>query len=119
METAGITLPQVDNCCWTRPIHTIKIRRFHNGGNLGVKAMPMNMTLKNIPDELYELLKANAQLNRRSLNSEAIMCLETTLKKPKIPASERIARAKALYADLNPKKFKAADIDRFKREGRA
>ncbi len=81
--------------------------------------MPMNMTLKNIPDELYERLKITAQLNRRSLNSEAIMCFEATLKKPRMPASERIARARALRADLDPKKFKASDIDKFKREGRA
>lgn len=81
--------------------------------------MPMNMTLKNIPDELYERLKVTAQLNRRSLNSEVIMCLDTVLRKPKMPASERIARARALSIDLDPKKFKASDIDKFKRQGRA
>jgi antitoxin FitA len=81
--------------------------------------MPMNMTLKNIPDELYERLKLTAQLNRRSLNSEAIMCFDAVLKKPKMPASERIARAKALRVDLDPKKFKPLDIAKFKREGRA
>jgi antitoxin FitA len=81
--------------------------------------MPMNMTLKNIPDELYERLKATAHLNRRSLNGEAIMCLDMVLRKPKMPASERIARAKALSVDLSRKKFKASDIDKFKREGRA
>jgi antitoxin FitA len=81
--------------------------------------MPMNMTLKNIPDELYERLKFNAQLNHRSLNGEVIMRLDNSLQKPRMPASERVARAKALMRDLDPKKFKASDIDKFKREGRA
>jgi antitoxin FitA len=81
--------------------------------------MPMDMTLKNIPTELYERLKVTAQLNRRSLNSEAIMCFDAVLRQPKMPASERIERARALRADLDPKKFKASDIDKFKRQGRA
>jgi plasmid stability protein len=34
------------------------------------------MTLKNVPDELYEQLKRNAERHRRSLNKEAITCLE-------------------------------------------
>jgi antitoxin FitA len=80
--------------------------------------MPMNMTLKNIPDELYARLKATAQLNRRRLNGEVIMCLDMVLRKPKMPANERIARARALSADLDPKKFKASNIDKFKRQGR-
>jgi antitoxin FitA len=79
----------------------------------------MNMSLKNVPDELHEPLKVTAQPNRRNLNSESIMCFEAVLRKPKMPASERIARAKALRVDLEPKKFKPSDIDRFKREGRA
>jgi antitoxin FitA len=77
------------------------------------------MTLKNIPDELYERLKLNAQLNHRSLNGEVIMRIDNSLQKPRMPASERIARAKALVRNLNPKKFRAADVDKFKREGRA
>jgi antitoxin FitA len=77
------------------------------------------MTLKNIPDELYERLKLNAQLNHRSLNGEVIMRIDNSLQKPRMPASERIARAKALVRNLDPKKFRAADVDKFKREGRA
>ena len=32
-----------------------------------------DMTLKNIPDDVYERLKAAASLHRRGLNSEAIV----------------------------------------------
>jgi antitoxin FitA len=80
--------------------------------------MPTNLTIENIPNELFERLKIAAQISRRSLNAEAIVCFEKALRKPKIPASERIARAVALRAELDSKKFNADDIDQFKREGR-
>ncbi|MEM7535821.1 MAG: DNA-binding protein [Chloroflexota bacterium] len=34
------------------------------------------ITIKNIPDKLYELLKASAKTNRRSINNEIIICIE-------------------------------------------
>lgn len=40
--------------------------------------MPMSITLKNIPDDIYTRLKTSAQANRRSLNSEAIVWLEVS-----------------------------------------
>lgn len=38
-----------------------------------------NLTLKNLPPGLYELLKKRAQANRRSLNNEIIVMLEQGL----------------------------------------
>jgi antitoxin FitA len=40
--------------------------------------MPMSITLKNIPDDIYLQLKTAALANRRSLNSEAIVWLEAS-----------------------------------------
>lgn len=77
-----------------------------------------NLTLKNIPNDVYERLKASAELHRRSINSEAIVCLETVLTPNKVTPAERIARARALRAELSTKKFKTSDIDKFKRAGR-
>lgn len=77
------------------------------------------MTLKNIPDEVYDRLKASAETHRRSLNSEAIVCLETVLLPGRVDPGERIARARALRATLPKTKFKVRDIDVLKREGRA
>ncbi len=37
------------------------------------------LTFKNVPDELYQQLKCSAALHRRSLNHEAIVCLERAL----------------------------------------
>ena len=80
--------------------------------------MPMNLTLKNIPDAVYERLKNSAQAHRRSLNSEAMVCLETVFFSLRIAPTERLARARELRASLPKAKFRAKDIDAFKHEGR-
>lgn len=80
--------------------------------------MPTTITLKNIPDELYDRLKASAESNRRSLNSEALVCLEAVLLPSRSSAAEVIERARALRQSLPKGKFTARDIDAFKREGR-
>lgn len=80
--------------------------------------MPTTLTLKNIPDDLYARLKGSAEAHRRSLNSEAIVCLESVLLPGRVPPAERLARARALRAAAPKSKFKARDIDAMKREGR-
>lgn len=56
--------------------------------------MLASLTLKNAPDEVYARLKAAAQMHRRSLNSQAIVCLETVLMPPRWgPANALHARA--------------------------
>lgn len=80
--------------------------------------MPTTLTLKNIPDEVYQRLKASAETHRRSLNSEAIVCLESVLLPGRMDPGERLARARALRATLPKAKYRARDIDAFKREGR-
>lgn len=82
--------------------------------------MPTTLTLKNIPDEVYERLKLSAQAHRRSMNSEAIVCLETALLTSRLAPAERLARARAraLRAALPRGEFRAKDIDAMKREGR-
>jgi len=80
--------------------------------------MPTTLTLKNIPNGVYERLKASAETHRRSLNSEATVCLESVLIPGRIAVSERLARARALRATLPKAKFRAKDIDAYKREER-
>lgn len=83
------------------------------------KMMPTTLTLKNIPDAVYQKLKTSAETNRRSLNSEAIVCLEAALLPAKLGPSERLARAREIRTALAPAKFKARDIETFKGQGRA
>ena len=84
----------------------------------GVNTMPTTLTLKNIPDAVYARLKTAAEMHRRSLNSEAIVCLEAVLMPTKMAPSERLARARELRAALPMRDFLADDIDASKREGR-
>lgn len=85
----------------------------------GATKVPTTLTLKNIPDTLYERLKAAAAAHRRSMNSEAIVCLEAALMPTKLPANERLARARKLRSALAQQTFHADDIDLAKREGRS
>ena len=80
--------------------------------------MATNLTLKNIPGDVYKRLKASADAHRRSLNREAIVCLESVLLPGRIAPAERIERARHLRAALPKGPFKASQIDRMKREGR-
>ena len=80
--------------------------------------MPTTLTLKNIPDDVYARLRAQAKLHRRSLNSEAIVCLETMLSVSGGATAERLARVRELRAALGGATFAASDIDALKRQGR-
>ncbi|WP_291993972.1 Arc family DNA-binding protein [Candidatus Accumulibacter sp. ACC003] len=80
--------------------------------------MPTTLTLKNIPDTVYERLKHSAETHRRSLNSEAIVCLEAVLLPARQTPDERLAQARALRGALLHDKFRAPDIDVEKRQGR-
>ena len=80
--------------------------------------MPTTLTLKNIPDEVYERLKLAAATHRRSMNSEAIVCLEAILMQAKISPTERLARARELRGGLRKGAFRALDVDKLKRIGR-
>lgn len=80
--------------------------------------MPTTLTLKNIPDDLYERLKATAEAHRRSLNNEAIVCLQTVLMPAQTSADERLQRARALRQRLAGQDFAPADIAALRREGR-
>ena len=80
--------------------------------------MPTTLTLKNIPDAVYERLRDSAQANRRSMNSEAIVCLEAVLLPSRVALADRLARARALRGALPKGRFRARDIEAMKREGR-
>jgi plasmid stability protein len=78
----------------------------------------VSLTLKNIPDEVYDRLKASAEAHRRSMNSEAIVCLESVLLPRTLTVAERVARAREIRKDLPKGRFKPADLDALKRAGR-
>jgi plasmid stability protein len=81
-------------------------------------AMPTTLTLKNIPDDVYQRLKVSAETHRRSLNSEAIVCLESVLLPGRMTPAERLARARELRSGMPQGKFRTRDIDSLKKAGR-
>ncbi len=80
--------------------------------------MPTSLTLKNVPDEVYERLKASAEVHGRSLDCEAIVCLEAALFPEPITVGERLARARALRAALPAGMLRAEDFHSHEHEGR-
>jgi plasmid stability protein len=74
------------------------------------------LTLKNIPDELHARLKESAERNRRSLNSEILMRLESAFTAPVVDSREYARRLRA-FTDRQPF-LDHAHIDPFKRQGR-
>jgi antitoxin FitA len=80
--------------------------------------VPTTLTLKDIPDDVYQRLKAAAAAHRRSLNSEAIICLESVLTSTRVSPAERLERIRRLRAELEGTEFLADDIDAMKRWGR-
>jgi hypothetical protein len=86
--------------------------RFHYG-----TYMP-NLTIKNVPDELYEALRLSAETSRRSLNSQAIVLLEGALKRHRT-VEETLARIRELRkAQGNVPPLTNAEINKAKRQGR-
>jgi plasmid stability protein len=80
--------------------------------------MPTTLTVKNIPDDVYRRLKVSAATHRRSLNSEAIVCLESVLLPGRVTPGERLARARELRSGMLHGKFRARDIDSLKQGSR-
>lgn len=54
------------------------------------------ITIKNVPDELYEKLKETAAANRRSINSEVIHLIEQAVTARQLDPEAFIARARLL-----------------------
>lgn len=59
------------------------------------------ITLKNIPTDLYDLIKAHARRNRRSINSEIIFQLEKAINVKKINVDEYLTKVELLHNSLS------------------
>lgn len=80
--------------------------------------MATTITLKNIPDALYERLREAARAHHRSLNSEVIASLEIVLAPRQVSAQERLERARQLRANPGVQRLSAEDIENAIQEGR-
>lgn len=77
-----------------------------------------SITIKNIPDALYEQLKESASAHHRSINSELIVCLERVLMPTKTSAEQRLDVAAELRSRVSVKRIDTSELDEAKRVGR-
>lgn len=77
-----------------------------------------SITIKNIPQELYEKLKITASLNHRSLNNEMINCLESVLMPRRLSVSDKLLRAKRIRNQFSADVFDPDEIKKAIEEGR-
>lgn len=60
----------------------------------------VNITIKNIPDEVYEKLKDRAKRNRRSINNEVIHLIESQFRANQVNAEEVLYKARKFRSKL-------------------
>jgi plasmid stability protein len=78
-----------------------------------------NLNIKNIPRPLYERLKARAERNRRSLNSEVIWCLERSTGAVPIDPDTLLARVRAVRERAHLPYLTDEELRAVRDEGRA
>jgi antitoxin FitA len=76
------------------------------------------LTIKNIPDEVYEQLKQRASRHRRSVNSEVIVCLEQVLGSRSVDPATFLTNIRALRENLSTVFVTEQDLHAAKNEGR-
>lgn len=76
-----------------------------------------NLTLKDVPPAVHRALRARAVKHRRSLNSEAIACLEAAVTVQPVDIDALLATAREARSRVRGRAF-ASGIRRFVRAGR-
>jgi plasmid stability protein len=78
-----------------------------------------SITIKNIDPELYERLKQQAAQHRRSINNEAIVCIERSWLQYPLPAAEEwIKEGREMRESVTQYVISDEELDCAKREGR-
>ena len=76
------------------------------------------ITIKNIPDELYARLRESAEMNRRSINSEVIVCIERGVASRRVDPEAFLERARQLREWTAAYPIDDAGLQAAKNEGR-
>lgn len=77
-----------------------------------------SITVKNIPDTLYDRVRKLAAANRRSINSEIIVCLERAVGVRPLDVEAEIARARRIREWTAEYRIGDEDLDAAKKQGR-
>jgi plasmid stability protein len=81
--------------------------------------MPTTITVKNIPHDLYELIKQNAAEHRRSINNEVIAIIENAFRSKKIDPEDFLVSVRKLRERTKPVELTDRLINQAKNEGRS
>ena len=76
------------------------------------------ITVKNIPDDLYQRLKQAAKANHRSINGEIIACIERSVRGGPLNVEEYLERARELREMTAAYVITEEALNEAKREGR-
>lgn len=76
------------------------------------------LTIKNIPDGLYEQLRQSAAQHRRSINSEVLVCLESSLLAPTLNTAATLAKIRKLRKKTSGRLLTDKELTKAKNEGR-
>jgi len=76
------------------------------------------LTVKNIPDDLYEKLKQRAKARNRSVNKEIIVCIQEALESRRMDPESFVARIEALHRQMQAPPLTDRMLRRAKTEGR-
>lgn len=78
----------------------------------------VTLTLKNIPEELYERLKIQAKNNHRSINKEVINIIERSFTIPAIDVQATLERTRKIRELTAHYVITDEEMTRWKKEGR-
>lgn len=79
----------------------------------------VTITVKNIPEELYERIKLQAKANRRSINNEIISIFEQAIpKRTPMNVKEVLERARRVRELTAHYAITEDELNRWKKEGR-
>lgn len=76
------------------------------------------LTIKNIPEKLRERLRESAAQHRRSINGEAISCLEKALIGNRLDPEDFLAQVRSLRARMPRMFITDRDLRAAKNQGR-
>jgi antitoxin FitA len=77
------------------------------------------LTIKGLPDPIYQRLKAQADAHRRSLNGEIIMCLERAVSATRFDSAAWLAEARAFRESLDIQPLADRELRAARQAGRA
>ncbi len=78
----------------------------------------VTITIKNIPEQIYEHIKAQAKNNHRSINGEILSILEQAISLPPIDVRATLERARKVRELTANYTITADEIEKMINEGR-